>query len=77
MSTITLTMEQAKAIFEALDIGLGATGQEAANYHESMKGYFPEKHKSLDDDAWKVNGALTLLGQLIEDATDPDGVKED
>ena len=66
--TINLTMEQAQAVFDALDIGLGAATEEAANFHEAMKGYKPDQHKRLDDDAAKVNAAVTLMGQLMESA---------
>jgi hypothetical protein len=68
LTFVVLTMKQAEEIFAALDIGLGAATQEAAEYHEAMKGYRPAQHKALDDDAASVNAALTLLGQLMEDA---------
>lgn len=63
---ITLTPEQAKALFDALDTGLGAATQVADDYHASMKGYRPHRHKAVDDDAAQISSALTVLGQLIE-----------
>jgi hypothetical protein len=69
MTTITLTMEQAKTIFDALDIGLGAAALEASEYTVKMKGYRESQSQRLHDEAHKVSAAVTLLGQLIEDAT--------
>jgi len=64
---VTLTMDQAKAVFDALDIGLGAASQEAAVYHEAMAGHREGEHKRLDADAAKVSAALVMVGQLIEE----------
>jgi len=64
---VTLTMDQAKVVFDALDIGLGAASQEAAVYHEAMAGHREGEHKRLDADAAKVSAALVMVGQLIEE----------
>lgn len=66
--TVTLTLEQARALAEALDIGQDAAGAEAAQYHEAMAGYRPERHKAMDEDVAKVKAAGALLGQLIQGA---------
>lgn len=66
--TITLTLEQARTLAEALDIGEHAVVAEAAQYHEAMAGYRPERHKAMDEDVAKVMAAGALLGQLIQSA---------
>ena len=66
---ISLSLAQAQSLLDALDIGLGAAATEAAEYHEAMKGYRPERHKELDDDARKISAEITLLGQLIDAAS--------
>lgn len=71
--TITLTLEQARTLAEALDIGQDAAGAEAAQYHEAMAGYRPERHKAMDENVGKVKAAGALLGQMIQGA---EGVKK-
>ncbi len=56
--SVQLSLEHAKAVFDALNIGLDAASLVAAEWVD----------KRVDDDTAKVNAALTLVGQLIEDA---------
>lgn len=65
MKAVTLTLKQAIAIYDALEIGYGAASAEAAEYHESMKGYFPNKHELLDAEADLISAAMSVLGELI------------
>lgn len=58
VDTITLTLDQANTLLDALDVGLDSVMYEAENANGSH------------EDAAKVNAAITMLGQLIEACSD-------
>lgn len=73
--TITLTLEQARTLAEALDIGIECAAEDAAQFHEGMAGYVPGEHERWDRDVAKVKAAGALLGQLIQGAEGAQGVQ--
>jgi len=63
---ITVDESKLREVLDALETGLYCTRDKAEDTHASYKGYYPERHASVDRDVADIEAAIGTLQAMLE-----------
>lgn len=63
---ITIDRALLERVLDALETGYYSSKEVAAGVHQSLQGYFPEKHKGVDKDVADIESAMTDLREALQ-----------
>jgi len=67
---ISVDETKLREVLDALETGLDCARDKAEDTHDSYRGYYPERHASVDRDVAEMESAMTIVQAMLEQKPD-------